>query len=41
MAEILDVACYKCKYYEVPVADEPCKSCDDITFHGNFKRREG
>lgn len=37
MTSIIDVACFKCKYTNVPTAEEPCKSCDDKEFHGNFK----
>ena len=36
-ADVMDVACFKCKHYQAPVTADPCKSCDDKTYHGNFE----
>jgi RNA polymerase subunit RPABC4/transcription elongation factor Spt4 len=40
MTSVLEVACYNCKYTNVPSAEDPCKTCDDKTFHGNFVPKE-
>ena len=39
MAEIMDVACFKCEHYQSQITADPCKSCDAQTYHGNFKAK--
>jgi hypothetical protein len=37
MSEIMDVACFKCEHYQSAVTADPCKSCDYLSYHHNFK----